>query len=161
MLPAVDPTAGFDHTITIAATPARIMAAFFDAKALSVWWQTVRSVTAPRPLGVFAVEWEPTPEPDDILGRLGGVFHGTVMEYVPGCDLLVADAWWLPPDGEPIGPMSLEVSCRLEGHMSRLRIRQRGFEDSPRWRRYYEVIAHGWLSSLSALKTYVEEPGPG
>lgn len=132
------------------------MAAFFDPQALSTWWQTVRSVTTPRPLGVYAVEWEPTPDTDDVLGRLGGVFHGTVVEYLAGRELLVADAWWLPPDGEPIGPMSLEVICRLEGHACRLRVRQSGFEEGPRWRRYYDVIAHGWVSSLAALKKYVE-----
>jgi uncharacterized protein YndB with AHSA1/START domain len=156
MASPVDPASGFDHTVLIGATPGRVMAAFFDARALATWWQTVRSVTTPRPLGVYAVEWEPTVDADDELGRLGGVFHGTVMDYVPGRELVVADAWWLPPDGDPIGPMSLEVNCRLEGSGCRLRVRQSGFEESPRWRRYYDVIAHGWRSSLGALKAYVE-----
>lgn len=159
MLPTTDPASGFEHTLVIAATPARVLGAFFDPDALAVWWQTVRSVTTPRPLGVYAVEWEPTADADDILGRLGGVFHGTVMEYVAGCEMFVADAWWLPPDGEPIGPMSLEVTCRLEGRACRLRVRQSGFEESPRWRRYYDVIANGWLSSLASLKTYAETHG--
>ena len=90
---------------------------------------------APRPLGVYAIEWAPTAERDDVLGRLGGVFHGTVMEYLPGRELFIADAWWVPPDDEPIGPMALEVSCMLEGASCRLRVRQSGFDDSPRWRR--------------------------
>ena len=68
------------------------MGAFFDPHALAVWWQAARSVTTPRPLGVYAIEWEPSLEPDEILGRLGGVFHGTVMEYLPGRELFVADA---------------------------------------------------------------------
>ena len=91
------------------------MAAFFDPSALSEWWHAIRSVTTPRPLGVYAIEWAPTAERDDMLGRLGGVFHGTVMEYLPGRELFIADAWWVPPDDEPIGPMALEVSCMLEG----------------------------------------------
>ena len=37
--------------------------------------------------------------------------------------------------------------------------RQRGFEENPRWRRYYEVIGRGWLSSLDTLKTYLELRG--
>ena len=57
------------------------MAAFFEPEALAAWWQAVRSVTSARPLGVYAIEWEPTSERDDLLGRLGGIFHGTVMEY--------------------------------------------------------------------------------
>jgi uncharacterized protein YndB with AHSA1/START domain len=156
MAPTVDPAPGFDQTLLIAATPGRVMAAFFDPDALATWWQTVRSVTTPRALGVYAVEWEPTPDADEVLGRLGGAFHGTVMDYVAGRELLVADAWWLPPDGDPIGPMSLEVTCRLEGGGCRLRVRQSGFEDGTRWRRYYDVIAHGWTTSLAALKQYLE-----
>lgn len=160
MVAAVDPAAGFDHTVIIAAMPGRVIAAFFDPAALAVWWQAVRSVTTPRPLGVYAVEWAPTLDADDLLGRLGGVFHGTVMEYVHGREFFVADAWWMPPDGDPIGPMSLEVSCRFEGQACHLRVRQSGFDENPRWRRYYDVIAHGWTSSLAALKTYVEaQPG--
>ena len=124
------PPTQFEQTLLIRCTPARVMAAFFEPEALAVWWQAIRSVTTPRPLGIYAVEWEPTSERDDLLGRLGGVFHGTVMEYLPGRELFVADAWWLPPDDEPIGPMALEVSCMLEGASCRLRVRQSGFEDS-------------------------------
>ena len=150
--------AEFEHSVLVNAAPTRVLAAFFDPQALAVWWQASRSVTSPRPMGVFAVEWPPTSEGDDILGRLGGIFHGTVMEYLPGRELFIADAWWLPPDGDPIGPMALEVSCRMSGPVCRLHVKQSGFEDTPRWRRYYAVIASGWRSSLAALKTYVENP---
>lgn len=146
----------FEYSLTIRCAPPRVMAAFFDPNALKVWWQAIRSVTSARPLGVYAIEWAPTAERDDMLGRLGGVFHGTVMEYLPGRELFVADAWWLPPDDEPIGPMALEVSCMLEGASCRLRVRQSGFEESPRWRRYYAVITRGWHSSLAALKDHLE-----
>ncbi len=146
----------FEHTLLINAAPTRVLAAFFDPHALAVWWQVARSVTTPRPMGVYAVEWPPTVEADDVLGRLGGVFSGRVMEYLPGSELFIADAWWLPPDGEPIGPMALNVSCRMSGPACRLQVKQTGFDDTPRWRRYYAVIAGGWRSSLAALKNYVE-----
>ena len=146
----------FDHSLLVSAAPTRVLAAFFDPDALAVWWQTIRSVTTPRPLGVYAVEWAPTADRDDVLGRLGGVFHGTVMEYHAGRELFVADAWWLPPDGEPIGPMSLEVGCAMDGPACRLRVRQSGFEESVRWRRYYDVIGRGWMTSLGELKKYLE-----
>jgi len=154
MIPQAD--THYDHAILIAVAPTRVLAAFFDPHALSVWWQAVRSVTTPRPLGVYAVEWEPTRDADDVLGRLGGVFHGTVVEYTAGREVLIADAWWLPPDSDPIGPMSLDITCSMDGPACRLRVRQNGFEDSPRWRRYYSVIGRGWMSSLAALKTYLE-----
>ena len=107
-------------------------------------------------MGIYAVEWVPTVDADEVLGRLGGAFGGRVMEYLPGRELFVADAWWLPPDGDPIGPMALEVSCRIAGPACRLQVKQTGFEDSPRWQRYYAVIASGWRSSLAARKEYVE-----
>ena len=146
----------FDHSILISAAPARVLGAFIDPHALGVWWQVARSVVAARPLGVFAVEWDPTPEADDLLGRLGGVFHGTVIEHNPGRVLAIADAWWLPPDTDPVGPMALEVTCELDGPACRLRVRQTGFEDSPRWSRYYTVVDRGWRSSMAALKEYLE-----
>jgi uncharacterized protein YndB with AHSA1/START domain len=158
--PSQGPTQ-FEHSLLIASAPTRVMAAFFDPRALATWWLAARSVTTPRPLGVYAIEWPPTEESDELLGRLGGVFHGTVMEYLPGRELFVADAWWIPPDGDPIGPMSLEVSCMMDGPACRLRVRQSGFEESLRWRRYYALISRGWLSSLAALKQYVESQALG
>jgi hypothetical protein len=133
-----------------------VLGAFFDPQALAIWWQAARSVTTPRPLGIYAVEWEPTADADDLLGRLGGTFYGTVMDYKPGQELFLADAFWLPPDGDPIGPMSLDVRCAMDGPACRLRVHQGGFEESPRWQRYYGIIARGWQTSLAALKEYAE-----
>jgi uncharacterized protein YndB with AHSA1/START domain len=147
---------GFEQALMINAAPTRVLGAFFDPPALARWWQVIRSVTTPRILGVYAVEWQPTPEADDLLGRLGGVFHGTVMDYISGKHLFVANAWWLPPDSDPLGPMALEVTCGMDGPRCRLHVRQSGFEDNARWRRYYGVIAPGWRSSLTALKEYME-----
>jgi uncharacterized protein YndB with AHSA1/START domain len=149
-------TSGFEQTLMINAAPTRVLAAFFDPPALARWWQCLRSVTTPRVLGVYAVEWAPTVEADEVLGRLGGVFHGTVVDYAAGRQLLVADAWWLPPDTDPLGPMALEVTCTIDGPGCRLQVRQTGFGDTARWRRYYGVIAPGWRSSLAALKDYLE-----
>lgn len=149
----------FEHSVLIMAAPTRVLAAFFDPAALAAWWQTTRSVTTPRPLGVYAVEWDATPFKDEVLGPLGGVFYGTVMEYRPGREFFIADAYWLPPQGDPIGPMALEVSCALDGPATRLRVRQTGYEDSDRWHRYYTVIASGWQASLRSLKAYLEQGG--
>src|SRR5215831_19431802 len=141
---AGEPSPEFEHALLINAAPTRVLAAFFDPHALEAWWQVARSVTTPRPMGIYAVEWPPTADADEILGRLGGVFCGRVMEYQPGREMFVADAWWLPP----------EVTCRMSGPACRLQVKQHGFEDTPRWRRYYAVIANGWRSSLAALKDY-------
>jgi uncharacterized protein YndB with AHSA1/START domain len=152
-----DASSGLDIAVTINAPPMVVLRAFFDASALATWWVVIRSVTTPRVLGAYAVEWPATEYHDEILGRLGGVFRGTVMQYEAGRGFFVADAYWLPPDGDPIGPMALEVSCTPRDSGTELRITQRGFEESTRWRRYYEVAAVGWERALRSMKLLLEK----
>ena len=147
-----------DVAAVIAAPPGRVMKAFFDHETLHAWWQVSHSVTTPRALGVYALEWPPTYFQDDILGRLGGVFRGTVVKCQVGEGFFVADAFWLPPDGDPIGPMALHVTFRPEGEAKTLiRVMQTGYEESARWRRYYEVIDLGWQRALASLKSLLEK----
>jgi len=147
----------FAHSLTIDAPPAVVLDAFFDADALVAWWQVKRSLCVPRPLGSYAVEWETTGWRDEVLGRLGGAFRGTVIEFQPGREFFVADAYWLPPDGNPIGPMALTATCTPHGNRTVLYVRQSGWEDSRRWSRYYEVVAAGLTPALDELKKYVEQ----
>lgn len=153
--------ASVDHTLEIAAAPAAILAAFFDPASLGRWWRVERSVTTPRLLGVYAVEWAATAFSDDVLGALGGVFYGTVMDYRADREFLVAEAYWIPPESDPIGPMALQVSCTPApgGQATRLRVLQTGGDDTPRWKRYYEVMGAGWTGSLAALKNDLEGGG--
>jgi uncharacterized protein YndB with AHSA1/START domain len=147
----------FAHSLTIDAPPAAVLDAFFNHDALAAWWRVTRSLCVPRPLGVYAVEWDATEWRDDVLGRLGGAFKGTVIEFKPGREFFVADACWLPADGEPIGPMAFEATCTLVSGKTVLHIRQSGFESSDRWARYYDVIATGLTVALEELKHHVEQ----
>jgi uncharacterized protein YndB with AHSA1/START domain len=155
------PAPTLNVTAVIAAPAGRVLKAFFDADALTAWWQVAHSVTIPRALGPYVVEWPPTDFRDETLGRLGGVFRGTVMQFDAGAGFFVADAFWLPPDGEPIGPMALEVSCTPIGDnvsaATRVHVSQSGFEESERWRRYYEVIGYGWERALASMKSLLEK----
>jgi uncharacterized protein YndB with AHSA1/START domain len=147
----------FERTITIQASPERVLAAFFDHRDLAHWWQVARSVTVARPLGTYALEWPSTEIRDAILGPLGGAFHGTVMDYRPGVEFFVADAYWNPPEGDPIGPMAMEVQCSAEAPgRTRLVVRHRAEDEGPRWRRYFEIVAAGWQQALADLKQYLE-----
>lgn len=146
-----------DVSIVIGAPAGRVLKAFFDADALGAWWQVSHAVTMPRALGPYVVEWAPTDFRDDVLGRLGGVFRGTVVHFEPGLGFFVADAFWLPPDGDPIGPMALEVTCTPADTGTRVRVTQKGFEESDRWRRYYEVVGNGWERALASLKSLLEK----
>lgn len=147
----------FTHSLTIDAPAGAVLDAFFDADSLAAWWNVSRSLCVARPLGVYAVEWAPTEWEDDILGRLGGAFRGTVIEFKPGREFFVADLFWLPPDGDPVGPMALEAACSQHGNSTVLHVRQSGWEDSPRWSRYYDLVATGFALALSQLKRHVEE----
>jgi len=147
-----------DVTTVIAAPAGRVLKAFFDADALSAWWQVAHSVTTPRMLGPYAIEWVPTDFRDEVLGRLGGVFRGTVVQFDPAHGFVVADAFWLPPDGDAIGPMALEVALQADGPgRTHVHVTQNGFEESLRWRRYYEVIGFGWERALASLKSLLEK----
>ena len=146
-----------DLSIEIAAPPTLVMRAFFDPDALGAWWSIARSVTTPRVLGPFVVEWRPTEFRDEVLGRLGGVFRGTIVQFEAGRGFFVADAFWLPPDGDPIGPMALEITCAPTPAGTEVRVAQRGFEESVRWRRYYEVVTVGWQRALKSMKTLLEK----
>jgi uncharacterized protein YndB with AHSA1/START domain len=147
----------FTHSLTVAAQPDAVLDAFLDPDSLAVWWHVARSVCVARPLGVYAVEWAATEFEDEILGRLGGTFRGTVVDFTPGKELFVADAYWLPPEGDPIGPMAFEVTCTVQGEGTVLHVRQSGSEDGPRWARYYEVIDVGLTAALGELKTWLEK----
>jgi hypothetical protein len=178
---------GFDHTLTITAPATKVLGAFFEPWALAAWWDVSRSIAVPRPLGVYALEWAPAEATDDLLGRLGGTFHGTVMDFKAGRTLLVADAYFLPPDSDPVGPMAFEVTCssrrRLTGvvdlaiaklhapaappnqdapdavgspAVTSLHIVLRGYEESARWRRYYELLGVSLPAALEKLKDYLE-----
>jgi uncharacterized protein YndB with AHSA1/START domain len=147
----------FEQTIVVHAPPERVLQAFFDPYDLARWWQVVRSVTIPRPLGTYAVEWASTSYRDDHLGRLGGAFHGTVIDFTAGTEFFVADAFWSPPEGEPIGPMAFEVRClAAPGGGTTLTVRQSAEDEGPRWRRYFEVVAAGWERALAELKQHLE-----
>ncbi|NQW03124.1 MAG: SRPBCC domain-containing protein [Acidobacteria bacterium] len=151
-----DPAGRFEQSLFIAAAPTDVFACFFDHDALKGWWEVARAVVTPVPFGVYAIEWAQTPYRDDLLGPLGGVFHGTVVDVRPGQQFLVADCWWVPPEGDPLGPMALHVSCQPEGHGCRLTVRQDWYEPSPRWRRYYAVVSRSWQLSLTALRRRAE-----
>ncbi len=156
-MPPTNPPPSLEAQIDISATPEHVLEAFFDPHAISSWWQAARSVTVNRPLGVYAVQWAPAPFADELLGTLGGTFYGIVMDYRENEGFFVAEAHWIPPAGEPIGPMAFEVAIAHTSGTTRVTVKQTGFEESPRWRRYYEVINEGWGASLRALKAYSEQ----
>jgi uncharacterized protein YndB with AHSA1/START domain len=146
------------RTQLIQAPPARVMQAFFTDTDLKGWWGATRAFTLPRILGTYAVEWDSTDFKDDILGRLGGTFHGRVIDYRPNAAFFLAEAYWQPPDGDPIGPMALEVQCRPHGNgrQTMVTVRQSAEGDGPRWERYFSIMGRGWEAALLEMKNYID-----
>src|SRR6478752_9156077 len=144
------------RTQLIQAPPARVMQAFFTDTDLQGWWGVTRAFAIARPLGMYAIGWETTEFKDDVLGHLGGSFHGTIIDYRPNAAFFLAEAYWQPPDGEPIGPMALEVQCRPQGNglQTMVTVKQSGEGDGPRWERYFEIMSGGWEAALEEMKGY-------
>jgi hypothetical protein len=146
-----------DRRVTLDAPPARVLAAFFDPRDLAAWWDVARSVTVPQLLGPYAVEWAPTEFADEMLGRLGGTLHGTVVDFQAGTSFDVANTLWHPPEGEPIGPMALQVQVwPADGPGTLLIVRQTGDDEGPRWQRYFTLMSGGWERALASLKAHLE-----
>jgi hypothetical protein len=79
-----------------------------------------------------------------------------VIEFKAGREFFLADLFWLPPDGDPVGPMALEATCTQNENCTMLHIRQSGGEDTPRWSRYYDLIATGFTVALEEMKRHLE-----
>ena len=155
---SADPT-GFDCSLDIAAPPEAVYAAFFAPDRLRAWWEVHGSVTTARPLGIYALEWDASAEPASTSGPRGGTFYGIVIDVRPGREFFLADAYWLPPDGDPVGPMAVHVTCDPAPAGTRLRFQQSGCDDSPRWRQFYRRIGVEWADALTRLKAQLEAGG--
>jgi uncharacterized protein YndB with AHSA1/START domain len=151
-----------DVSLDIAAAPELAFQACFQDAALSAWMGTSRSIALPRLLGPFVLEWPTSESRDEVLGRLGGVLRGTVMHIEPNDHVFLADTFWLPPDGAPLGPFALELTftpaSSPEGRLSTVvRVAMSGFDEGPRWRRYHEIATGQWQRSLRVLKMLLEK----
>jgi uncharacterized protein YndB with AHSA1/START domain len=150
-----------DVTLDIAAPEELVFKAFFEAPALAAWQGASRSIAVPRLLGPYVLEWPPSIERDEVLGRMGGIFRATVMHVEPNDHLFLADAFWLPPDGGPLGPLAVQISFTPTATADRatstlVRVVITGFDEGVRWRRYLGLATAQWQRALSVLKMLLE-----
>ena len=131
--------------------------AFFNADDLASWWHASRSLSSASVRQLCRRVADRRREGRG-AGTDGWRARGTVIEFKPGREFFVADAYWLPPDGDPIGPMAFEASCTTLGERVVLRVRQSGGENTRRWARYYEVLTPNLIDSLNGLERL---PGVG
>ncbi len=156
-----DQSLKLDVTLDINAPVELVFQAFFEAPALGAWHGTSRSIAIPRLLGPYVLEWPPSVERDEMLGRMGGVFRGTIMHIEPNDHIFLADAFWLPPDGGPLGPLAVQMTftpkAGPDGTRSTVvRIVMTGFDDGVRWKRYLGLATTQWQKALGVLKMLLE-----
>jgi hypothetical protein len=171
----------FSHEIRVAAPPAAVLDAFFNATALGEWWRASSSRCEPRPLGEYVISWEaaadqsggaasfldsarnapsaveraPSLPPDVLLDRHGEL-RGTVMEFRPGRELFVAELFWTRHGAPPTGPMALEASCVTHELDTALTIRYSAADDAPGWALHRHELARLVPREMMALKGYLE-----
>ena len=148
----------FEVSVVVNVPAARAFQAFVAHDDLASWWAVERSVAVARATGPYAVTWPASERRDDVLGQLGGTLHGTVIDSTPNRTVFVADVYWQPPSGQPLGPMALEITCEPEADAAttRVTVRHSAGDDGPRWRRYFTLTQAGWASALETLKAYLE-----
>jgi uncharacterized protein YndB with AHSA1/START domain len=151
-----------DVTTEISAPVERVFQAFFDSAALAAWQGTSRAIAVPRLLGPYVLEWPPSTERDDVLGRTGGIFRATVMHVEPNDHIFLADAFWLPPDGGPLGPLAVQITFAPRAtpdasQATLVRVVITGFDDGVRWKRYLGLATSQWEKALRVLKMLLEK----
>jgi len=146
---------GVKIVVDIPTAPGRVLHAFCDGDAIEQWWHARRAIVVPRPLGVFAIAWPEGPS-DDVLGPLGGVLHGVVIDIRAARELFVADAYWQPPAGDPLGPMSIRVACAVAPVGTTLDIEMAGGAEGPRWDRWFEVVRRDLPLAIDELRRWLE-----
>ena len=75
--------------------------------------------------------------------------------------VFLADAFWLPPDGGPLGPLALQITfapaAAPDGTRSTLvRVVMTGFDEGVRWKRYLGLSTTQWQDALRTLKDVLE-----
>jgi pyruvate kinase len=123
----------FTHSLTIDAPPAVVLDAFFNHDALADVVEGDALAVRAASTRCYAVEWD---APSGVMMSWAGWVvrsKGRSSSSRPDGNSSLLTPTWLPPDGEPIGPMAFEATCSLVSGRTVLHIRQSGFEHSDRW----------------------------
>jgi hypothetical protein len=169
------------HEVRVAAPPAAVLDAFFNAKALGEWWGASSSCCEPRPLGEYVISWSALADERDPaealvdsagdsvneveLARSGvtdmlldrrGELRGTVMEFRPGREFFVAELFWTREGAPPTGPMALEASCVTRELDTALTVRYSAADEAPGWALHRHELARLVPREMLALKGYLE-----
>jgi uncharacterized protein YndB with AHSA1/START domain len=133
------------HATLVKEAPERVYQAFTTAEGLDSWF-TRGSYVDPRPGGRISFRWEDWgPE------RISGEDGGPVLEAIPPACFVFQ--WH--PDGDSYAT-TVEVSFEAVPGGTIVRLKERGYQNTPSGRRAFANCASGWGEALTLLKFYVE-----
>jgi len=148
--------AKLDVTAVIPAPPRRVMKAFFDAETLHAWWKVSHSVTRRERLACTRSSVRRSISTTKFSAALAAC-SGDRGE-MPGRRRfrrrrrVLAAAWRRADRSDGARRLAESRAWRA----TRVHVLQSGFEETPRWRRYYKVVGVGWESALASLKALLE-----
>lgn len=131
------------------APAALAVARFVDVAAMREWWGVSRGLVEPRPGGVWALAWEPSPQ------GYRYVSTGVVARYEPGRELAIEKLLYFHPERSIIGPMRLGVTATAEGDGCRLTVRQDDYAEGDDWDWYHAAVTEGWPAALQLLEKHL------
>jgi hypothetical protein len=84
------------------------------------------------------------------------------MHIEPNDHVFLADAFWLPPDGGPLGPLAVQITLTAQAtpdgtRSTVVRVVMTGFDNGVRWRRYLGLATTQWQTALGVLKRSLEK----
>ena len=139
-----------EASITINASCKEVLQCFTHQEYLNGWWGVERSFIDLKKGGNYVLTWNITPK------GFGFVSTGIIAEYDPEEHLFIKDMMYLNPERPILGPMSLEIIIDPAGELSKLYVKQSGYQDGPDWDWYYQEVHDAWPQALISLKGYIE-----
>ncbi len=134
-----------EKAILVRARPELVYDAFATAEGLDGWFTEGANVDA-RPGGVIHFRWKDW-GPDKVTAE----DHCAVLEAKRPTRLVFSEH---PDSGSP--PTTVEIDFIPQSNATVVRLREYGFQNTPRGRRALVAQAGGWGEALALLKFYVE-----
>ncbi len=132
------------HSTFVRAPPEKAYAAFATSQGLDAWFTTGAEVDA-RPDGKIVYRWKDW-GPNHVTTQA----LGTVHEARPP-QRFVFD--W---DSGDVNPTIVEIDFKQVNNGTLIRLRENGFQDTPRGRERLAREATGWGEALTLVKFYLE-----
>ncbi|WP_262693394.1 SRPBCC family protein [Kordiimonas aquimaris] len=138
----------------IAATPDRVLKAFYATDDLAAWWLVSRSLTSSQKGNLWSIVWENYGQ-----DKTHHVWSGVVSES-SSHRLVISDLVMIEPERPLFGPMQLEIIALADGDGTRLTVLHHGYQYGEHWNWSHKTVVGGWEKALAELAAWFEEGAP-